>query len=163
MGGRGDLIEGTISIRRTLWRNETYSPKTGASEATIRIPARALDALRRHTRAKGNPRVGRLFPTRNGNPVAAPNFHKSWKAMLRRAGLPESLTFHQLRHGAASLLLSQGVPVSIVSKYLRHSNPGVTLTIYAHVLDETGGLAADAMDQAPGTGEGPQQRRLRAL
>ena len=43
-----DLIEGTIIIRRKLWRNRTYPPKTSASEATLRIPARALDVLRKH-------------------------------------------------------------------------------------------------------------------
>jgi integrase len=158
-----DLIEGTISIRRTLWRNETYSPKTDASEATIRIPARALDALRRHADANVNPREGWLFSTRNGNPIAAPNFHKAWKRMLGRAGLPESLTFHQLRHTTASVLLGTGTPIPIVARYLRHSNPGVTMSTYAHMLDGTGGLAADAMDHVLGAGEEPQPLHLRAL
>src|SRR5215211_2122484 len=146
-----DLVEGTISIRRTLWRSKTYSPKTDASEATIKIPARALEALRRHATRNDNPKEGWVFPTKNGNPVGAPHFHTwGWKPMLRKAGLPESTTFHQLRHGTASLLLNQGVPLPIVSKYLRHANPGITATIYAHIIDGTGGIAADGMDQALG-------------
>jgi integrase len=146
-----DLIEGTIFINRTLWRSETYPPKTDASRATIKIPSRALDALRRHAARNGNPKEGWLFATKNGNPVTAPNFHTwGWKRMLRKAGLPESTTFHQLRHGTASLLLSENVPVPVVSKYLRHSNPGITMTTYAHMIDGTGGMAADGIDAALG-------------
>jgi integrase len=149
-----DLVEGTISIRRTLWRNKTYSPKTDASEATIKIPSRALEALRRHTARNDNPKEGWLFPTKNGKPVGAPHFHTwGWKRMLRKAGLPESTTFHQLRHGTASLLLNQGLPLPIVSKYLRHSNPGITATIYAHIIDGTGGMAASGMDEALGVSQ----------
>lgn len=139
-----DLIEGTISIRRTLWRNQTYSPKTDASEATIKIPARALEALRRHAAKNGNPREGWLFPTKNGNPVAAPNFHNCWKRMLRKAHLPESTTYHQLRHGVGSMMVNQQVPLPIVSRYLRHSNPRITAEVYIHMIDGTGGMAAEA-------------------
>jgi integrase len=70
--------------------------------------------------------------------------------MLRKAGLPESLTYHQLRHGAASLLLNQNVPVPVVSRYLGHANPGITMKVYAHLIDGTSGMAAIGMDQALG-------------
>ncbi len=70
--------------------------------------------------------------------------------MLRKAGLPESLTYHQLRHGAASLLLYQNVPVPVVSRYLGHANPGITMKVYAHLIDGTSGMAAIGMDQALG-------------
>jgi integrase len=38
-----------------------------------------------------------------------------------------------LRHGTASLLLNQNVPVPVVSKYLGHANPGITMKVYAHM------------------------------
>ena len=156
-----DLAEGTISIRRTLWRNKTYSPKTDASEATIRIPERALEALRRHSAKYANPKEGWLFQTRTGNPVAASNFHsQNWKPLLRKAGLPESTTFHSLRHGTASLLLNASTPVPVVSKYLRHRNPSITMNTYAHIIEGTGGMAADAMDATLGA---PRKRHLKAL
>ena len=47
------------------------------------------------------------------------NFYKwTWRPALKRAGLPESITPHSLRHGTASLLRNQNVPVPIVSRYL---------------------------------------------
>jgi integrase len=66
--------------------------------------------------------------------------------MLKKAGMPETLTYHKLRHGAASLLLSQKVPIPAVSKYLGHSNSSITLRVYAHMIDGDDGLAGSAMD-----------------
>ncbi len=88
-----------------------------------------------------------LFSTRTGKPVAAPNFHVlSWSKRIREAGMPDTLTFHKLRHCAASLLLNEGVPVPVVSRYLGHANPDITMKVYAHVLDGTSHVAASAMD-----------------
>ena len=64
--------------------------------------------------------------------------------------MPETLTPHQLRHGKASLLLNQNVPVPVVSRYLGHANPGVTMKIYVHMIDGTSGMAADDIDEALG-------------
>ena len=41
---------------------------------------------------------------------------------------------HDLRHSAATLLLSKSVPVKVVSEMLNHADVGITLSIYAHVL-----------------------------
>ena len=141
-----DFNKGTLNIRRTLWRNNVYEPKTQRSRRTIQLPGIALDTLRRHVQGNGASGEGWLFPTRNGNAMAAPNFHKcGWKPTLRKAGLPESLTYHSLRHGTASYLLNQSVPVPIVSRYLGHANPSITMSVYAHMIDGTSGMAASGM------------------
>jgi integrase len=101
-----DFDKGTITIRRTLWNGKTSQPKTATSYRTLKLPKIALDALRRH--CEGREQDGYLFATSNGTPVDASTFYRwSWKPMLRKAGLAETLTYHKLRHGAASLLLSQ--------------------------------------------------------
>jgi integrase len=147
-----DFEQNTLKVRRTVWRNQVYPPKTPHSRRTIRLPKVALDALKRH-RDKGNgvSEEGWLFPTKNGNPVDAHNFiHRRWKQMLRKAGLPETTRYHDLRHGAASLLLSQGVPIPVVSSLLGHRDPSITLRVYAHMIDGMDGLAAQAMDDLLG-------------
>jgi integrase len=142
-----DFDTGTLKIRRTVWRNNVYPPKTSRSRHTIKLPHIALDALRRHAQNNGGAREGWLFPTKHGNPVDAHNFiHRSWKRMLRKAGLPETTRYHDLRHGAASLLLSQGVPVPAVSTLLGHRDSSITLRVYAHMIEGIDGLAAQAMD-----------------
>jgi integrase len=52
------------------------------------------------------------------------------------------------KHGTAYLLLNQNVPVPVVSKYLGHANPGVTMKVYAHMIDGTSGIAAAGIDDA---------------
>ncbi len=146
-----DFTKGTLQVRRTVWRNRIYPPKTPHSRRTIKLPKIALDALERHARNNNDAREGWLFLTKHGNPVDAHNFiHRPWKRMLKKAGLPETTRYHDLRHGAASLLFSQDVPVPVVSNYLGHANSSITLRVYAHMIEGMDGMAATAMDDVLG-------------
>lgn len=55
------------------------------------------------------------------------------KKVLKEAGLP-IIRFHDLRHSAATLLLSLGVHPKVVQELLGHSQIGMTLDVYSHVL-----------------------------
>jgi integrase len=55
------------------------------------------------------------------------------KRVLKEAGLP-AIRFHDLRHSAATLLLSLGVHPKVVQELLGHSQISMTLDIYSHVL-----------------------------
>ena len=44
---------------------------------------------------------------------------------------------HALRHTFASLLLSQGTPITEVSSYLGHADPQITLKVYSHWIPRT--------------------------
>jgi len=143
-----DLDRGTIKVERTLHGGECSETKTQSSRRTLTLPQRALEALVRLCELGGD-QSGYLFKTSTHKPVDVSNFYKwTWKPALRKAGLPESITPHQLRHGTASLLLNQNVPVPVVSRYLGHANPGVTMKTYAHMIDGTSGMAADGMNDA---------------
>jgi hypothetical protein len=50
---------------------------------------------------------------------------------------------HDLRHGAASLLLASGADMALVSKRLGHSSISVTTDTYSHLLDGVGRQAAN--------------------
>ena len=58
------------------------------------------------------------------------------------------MRLHDLRHGAASLMLAAGVPMAIVSKMLRHSSIGITVDTYGHLSEDTARTASDAMAAA---------------
>ena len=138
-----DFDQGTLTIGRTIWRGKVLPTKTNSSRRTIKLPRIALEALHRH---RANGQHDWVFPTAKGNPHYAANFYRhSWKPMLERAGLPP-ITFHQLRHGAASYLFSQRVPIPVVSKYLGHANPSITLSVYSHMIDGDEGIAGLAID-----------------
>src|SRR5205807_3178391 len=58
-----------------------------------------------------------------------------FKKLLREAGLPD-VRFHDLRHGAATVLLAAKIDLKAVSELLGHSSVAITADIYAHVLPE---------------------------
>jgi integrase len=140
--------EGKIKVSRTLWRGNTYPPKTHSSLRTLKLPNRALDAL---TRAKMDTEDHEwLFATRSGKPVCAVDFHHVWKKQLRLLKLPEHITYQQLRHGAASTLLNQGVPLPVVSRYLGHADPSITARVYSHIIYGMEDSAAEGINRALG-------------
>ncbi len=51
----------------------------------------------------------------------------------KRAGL-KNVSPHWLRHTFASQKLSEGVPLPVVSRMLRHKHPGITASVYSHVI-----------------------------
>ncbi len=53
--------------------------------------------------------------------------------MMRKAGL-EGVSLHSLRHSSASIALSGGVPIAVVSERLGHADQNITLSIYSHAL-----------------------------
>ena len=80
--------------------------------------------------------AGLVFAGRVGNVQSYQNLQKRvLTPMLKEAGLPH-LTWHHLRHNAGSYLLSENVPITAVSKILGHSNPAITMSLYAHELKE---------------------------
>lgn len=68
-----------------------------------------------------------------GEPVSGQSLGRRFREALEAAGLP-AVTFHGLRHSAASQLLSLGAPVTTVQKRLGHARASTTLDIYSHQL-----------------------------
>ncbi len=56
-----------------------------------------------------------------------------------------------LRHTAATLLLSSGVTVKVVRKMLGDADISITLRVYAHVTPHMQQAATDVMDRIYGT------------
>jgi integrase len=56
---------------------------------------------------------------------------------------------HSLRHAYASLLISNGLNVVFVSRQLGHTNPNITLGVYAHLFGQHdhAQTARDALEQ----------------
>ena len=59
--------------------------------------------------------------------------------------------FHDLRHTHASQLLRLGIHAKVVSERLGHANIGITMNLYAHVMDGLQEDAAQRWDDAMST------------
>lgn len=137
-----DVDGSALHVRRNLAADGSFgTPKSGA-EDTVTLPRFAAAALEELRQPSGLVCAGPF-----GRPVRADYCRRLFYAALEAAGLPR-VRFHDLRHGASATMFRAGVPAPTVARKLRHSSPVVTLTIYAHVLDEDERQAAEALEKA---------------
>lgn len=70
---------------------------------------------------------------------------KSWATACREAGL-EDFRIHDLRHTSAVHQAGDGVPMSMISQYLGHSNTAITESVYARYQPEHLRDSANALE-----------------
>lgn len=87
-----------------------------------------------------------IFPDPYGKPMNQWSLLKRFKQLLEDAALP-NIRFHDLRHTAASLMLSRNVPLITVSKMLGHAKPSITLDYYEHLIPGMQEQAVAVMDE----------------
>lgn len=158
-----DFEHATLHITATLQNTATgltlTSPKTHRSNRQIALTPSAVAALRTHRARQAEERLRAgtawleqdlVFCTQRGGPLYKGNLlADSFFPLLARAGV-RRVRFHDLRHTAATLLLSRGVPVKVVSELLGHASVAITLDIYAHVLPDMQAQATAAMEAVLG-------------
>jgi integrase len=77
----------------------------------------------------------------DGEPMWPGSLGRAFRKFMRRHGLPQ-IRLHDLRHSHATHLLAAGVHPKIAQERLGHSNIGITLDLYSHVLP---GMQQDAV------------------
>jgi integrase len=106
-------------------------PKSATSRRTIALPEEAIAALRAHRARQNQERLaagehwagyGLVFATQIGTPLLQRNVIRDFKKALERAGLPQTIRFHDLRHAHATLMLRAGVPLKVASGRLGHGS-----------------------------------------
>jgi integrase len=155
-----DLTNSVLAVRNALQRIDgmpvLVEPKTARSRRTITLPVGAVEALKEQRRRQAEDRLassvrwqdwGLVFASSVGTPLDASNVTHRLQRVLADAGLPRQ-RFHDLRHLCATLLLSQGVSARVVMEQLGHSQIGLTMNTYAHVMPSMLREAANALDAA---------------
>lgn len=138
-----DLKRGRLTVSNT----DEFTSKSG-KERTLPIPARPLILLReRHAEAlrtvqaatlphpAGRVRLtGHVFASRRGGRLNPFHLSRTFSLYRRRAELADGISFHTLRHTAASWLMMHGASIESIRQYLGHSSVTVTQK-YAHVSE----------------------------
>ncbi|MGI8827865.1 MAG: tyrosine-type recombinase/integrase [Chloroflexota bacterium] len=157
--GDVDLAAGTLAVRRAAQRQSGrgmvfVEPKTSGSRRTVHLAQGTLDTLSKHRenqREEANLRghvwslADLLFPAPTGGPVDPRYVLEALHRALQAARLPV-IRVHDLRHTAATYLLSQGTHPKVVQDLLGHSSITLTLDIYSQVVPALHKEAAVRMD-----------------
>ena len=138
-----DWDRGTVGVLRTLekmkggWR--FADTKRDRSRRIIKLQEWVLENLkglhaRRPCPKCDTPEAADLvFTTPAGRPIHSDKLARRFKEILRQAGLP-TVRLYDLRHTAATLALSAGVPPKVVAEQLGHASAAFTLDVYSHLL-----------------------------
>jgi len=113
-------------------------PKTEAGIRTVHLAPEASELLRRQRQdqqASGWCGASHVFTNAQGGRLYPDSLSKLAGKIAARSGVGP-LRFHDLRHTYASLMMSRGVPVEVVSEKLGHSRPSITADLYRHVFVE---------------------------
>jgi integrase len=156
-----DWQDETVTVTRTLEKGSGWrfaATKRPHSRRRVRLEswvARRLWHLYRWERSKPDlsPLGARpIFRTRTGQPINSDSLAREFKRLLRQAGL-SPMRLYDLRHTAATLALSAGVPPKIVSEQLGYASSAFTLDVYSHVLPHMQAEAAKRVEALLGMAE----------
>ncbi len=155
-----DLDAARWHVRRQLQRRAgtvTYAePKTSRGRRTLDLPASLVAALRSHRARQLEERLVAgdqwldahlVFSTLLGGPLDGTLVTKRLQHLALTADI-RGLRFHDLRHTCATLLLAQQVPARVVMELLGHSQIGLTMNLYSHVIPALRKEAAERMEVA---------------
>ena len=145
-----DFERRLIHVRHSIYAGEMDTPKSEASIASLPMPPVLATQLRtflasKHFRQNG---LGLLFANRRGRPFSANKLReKKLRPLLSSLGIPLA-GFHAFRHGVATTLIDRGASITTVGAQLRHSDPRITLGLYAHVVPQSQRDAVEGLASA---------------
>jgi integrase len=153
-----DVDDDVLRVRQTLtYAAGTYHvgpPKSDAGERDLPLPAFVARALKRHRAAQAERLLALgivpelVVDNGIGEPWMPASFSTGWRRFANAHEF-EGITFHTLRHGAATLLLAGGVADAVAIKLMGHADTKI-LRRYQEVVDELQRDAAARMDQLLG-------------
>jgi integrase len=142
-----DFVTGSIAAFAQRQDGERVKTKTRAGRRTIDVGPQVLKLLREQQLARPATPKGYLFPSPSGAPFDGDNFFaRVFKPAAVNAGMPE-LTFHDLRHTGASLMIAAGCHVKVIAEQMGHSDGGaLVLRRYGHLYKGAKRQAAMALE-----------------
>jgi integrase len=152
---RIDWLRKTLTVDRQLVQVTGKLPalgplKTDASYRTLPLPEVVLEALSVHLALFPAGPDGLVFTGPRGRSLRRTDFSGIWRPACRRAGLADTITFHDLRHTYASLLIHRGQSIKVVQRRLGHKDAHETLNVYSHMWPDSEDSTRAAVDSVLG-------------
>ncbi len=153
-----DFVNNVITIRHTL----QYLPEKGVFEEgtkntssmrSIKVGQDLIDILNdfrdwqdaeREQAGEFWTESGKIFTAKDGRPIN-PGTVTSWFHNFVGTNNLLQISIHGLRHTNASIMISNGVPITTTAKRLGHSTSATTSKIYAHAIASADAAAASAI------------------
>ncbi|GIH96542.1 tyrosine-type recombinase/integrase [Planobispora siamensis] len=171
-----DLAAGTAGVHWQItqlgWEPVQGKPKTDASDRTIALDTETVKVLKTHRKRQAAEQLaageawadsGFVFTDERGQPLHPQQVTDQFYWLAYQAGLPP-VRLHDLRHGAASLMLAAGVELKVVQETLGHVSSTFTRDTYTSVYPEVAQAAAESTAALITTGPAmPEVRRAMLL
>lgn len=162
-----DFRKRIISVNKTFslglhGRLVVDPPKTRASRRTVPVDVETINWLKRWRMEQADYVYGYvrladhhqlLFTTKVGKPFRVDKPRMWLSTIIRNNNLTPVISLHKFRKSYISNLLIAGVAVSTVQKLVGHTDPTITLQIYARVHQEQEFEAADKLAEYLKTGK----------
>ncbi|GAA4952389.1 tyrosine-type recombinase/integrase [Yinghuangia aomiensis] len=150
-----DMDARTLSVAKQLivdgWTVVESDPKSDSGIRTIALDAESVSVCRSHLARQSKERLkwggawedtGRLFAKEDGSWLHPGWVSERFEKLVVDSGLPP-IRLHDLRHGAATLMLAGGADMKVVQDTLGHATIVLTADTYTSVLPEVARAAAE--------------------
>jgi len=169
--GRVDLLRRSIAVteqlvfisgnsakgREPLWVRQKPKTKAGTRSISISGFLSGLLGEQLANRAEAG-KDGMVFPNHHGAPIGRSIFHKRhWQPARTAVGL-DGFRFHDLRHTAVALAISQGAHPKAIQRRMGHSSINMTLDRYGHLFPELDERIADDVGAVLARAQGNRPR-----
>lgn len=145
----------TIERQRIVVEGEIIedTPKSDAGQRVIPLGADGVELLKAHRLEQKKEKLswgeawvesGKVFTREDGSPLNPDWVSDEFDRLIEECDLPP-VRLHDLRHGAASIMLAAGVDMKVVQEILGHANLSTTANTYTSVYPEVAAAAADAV------------------
>jgi integrase len=153
-----NLDASRVNVEQQLLASGAFGPpKSSRSRRTVALDVVSVAALREHhgTQLLERDFAGDAYADRDlvfadelGAPIRPERVSRTFVERRKRAGIPTG-TLHVLRHTAATIMLTEGVPVHVAAARLGDRAETILQT-YAHLLPRSDEQAAQVLAEAIG-------------
>jgi integrase len=149
-----DFLRRRIRIEQTVEEVSGHvrvvaATNSEAGRRSFALPAFLVDELAAHlaTHRQGFSSDDLVFLGPKGGILRRSFEARVFKPAVVAAGLPESLTFHGLRHVATTLMIANNEHPKVIQHRLGHADPAMSLGVYGHVPDALDHDVAGRLDR----------------